>query len=229
MNFKELFAKKNLYGFGLITLLVIGFSVYAELDPVSLARLTVEDSVIEWSSALLFAVSGIAFLLAARRSSYLSGSGNKWLYFFIICWGLLMLVFAGEEISWGQRVFGFSTPEAVESVNVQKEFNLHNLGVLQSAKYTLLSLMMFVTGVLLPGVALFDSGKKFFRKIGMPVLPLCYSAFFIWSYLFGKYYYNALPIDAASEVRELLLAMGMAAFGLHGIWRSNDLFRISRE
>lgn len=34
---------------------------------------------------------------------------------------------AGEEISWGQRVFGFATPEGFEG-NRQAEANLHNFG-----------------------------------------------------------------------------------------------------
>lgn len=37
------------------------------------------------------------------------------------------VIFAGEESSWGQHWFGYDTPEAVASVNMQGEFNLHNL------------------------------------------------------------------------------------------------------
>ncbi len=39
--------------------------------------------------------------------------------------GFFMLF--GEEISWGQRLLGFETPEAFKEINVQDEFNLHNL------------------------------------------------------------------------------------------------------
>ena len=31
------------------------------------------------------------------------------------------------------------------------------------------------------------------------------------------------------QVRELLMALGLAAFGLHAVWKSDDLFRVSRE
>ena len=41
--------------------------------------------------------------------------------------GLAALYFAGEEISWGQTYLRFSTPECLEQINRQKEFNLHNL------------------------------------------------------------------------------------------------------
>jgi len=41
----------------------------------------------------------------------------------------LLLVFgAGEEISWGQHWLGFETPEAIAAVNIQGEFNFHNIG-----------------------------------------------------------------------------------------------------
>ena len=33
----------------------------------------------------------------------------------------------GEEMSWGQHVFGWKTPESMAKVNVQAETNLHNM------------------------------------------------------------------------------------------------------
>ena len=38
-----------------------------------------------------------------------------------------MIFIAGEEISWGQRIFSFSTPEILTAINDQNEFNLHNV------------------------------------------------------------------------------------------------------
>ncbi len=35
--------------------------------------------------------------------------------------------FAGEESSWGQWYFGYATPESLEKINHQDEFNLHNI------------------------------------------------------------------------------------------------------
>jgi len=45
---------------------------------------------------------------------------------------LLALLFffgGGEEISWGQRIFGWDTPQAFEQANVQRETNIHNLNI----------------------------------------------------------------------------------------------------
>lgn len=41
--------------------------------------------------------------------------------------GIALLVITGEEISWGQRIFGWETPEALEEANRQEETNIHNL------------------------------------------------------------------------------------------------------
>ena len=47
---------------------------------------------------------------------------------------LLFFFGAGEEISWGQRIFGFKTPEPLAQVNKQDELNLHNLSVFENSK-----------------------------------------------------------------------------------------------
>lgn len=36
-------------------------------------------------------------------------------------------IFMGEEISWGQHFFGFSTPEKMMEINRQHETNIHNI------------------------------------------------------------------------------------------------------
>lgn len=41
--------------------------------------------------------------------------------------GTLVLVGAMEEMSWGQRLVGFETPDALIQLNKQGEFNLHNV------------------------------------------------------------------------------------------------------
>ena len=41
--------------------------------------------------------------------------------------GVAMVFAAGEEISWGQRIFGFATPDFLLPLNESKEFNVHNI------------------------------------------------------------------------------------------------------
>src|SRR5262245_46156693 len=42
---------------------------------------------------------------------------------------------AGEEISWGQRLFSIATPPTLDAVNIQHELNLHNTFLLTPLFY----------------------------------------------------------------------------------------------
>lgn len=86
--------------------------------------LSAEDGPLEWSTALcLFAAALVCFLRAGR----LRKSAR---YVMITALGGLVLFFgAGEEISWGQRIFGWASGEFWQANNAQAETNLHNLMV----------------------------------------------------------------------------------------------------
>ncbi|SKA99275.1 hypothetical protein SAMN02745166_02891 [Prosthecobacter debontii] len=71
---------------------------------------------------VLFLLS--AFILFLRAIPRGLGPLHKvWL----IILALGAFVFLGEEISWGQHYFGWSTSEGWQEVNRQRETNLHNL------------------------------------------------------------------------------------------------------
>lgn len=71
----------------------------------------------------------VVFLLAAvvvalRTLRYRMGALHG------VALGILALgafLFMGEEISWGQHFFGFSTPEKMMEINRQHETNIHNI------------------------------------------------------------------------------------------------------
>ncbi len=83
--------------------------------------ITREDGVIENITAFLYFI-GLLFCVFAMIKSK-----NK---FLPILWMLLCFLFLGEETSWFQRFFNYSV-EAVESINEQGEFNIHNLKFFQ--------------------------------------------------------------------------------------------------
>lgn len=204
------------------------FVVLAETDPESLLGYALEDGPIENISAILFGLACAGFIVMIFRSPLIKEGKGWYRYLFLLGWASLMFVFFGEEISWGQRILGFGAPDAIAAANVQNEFNLHNLEVLETTKYRLLSLLMLFTGVVFPVAALFKSVRSLFQRIVFPVLPMAYSGLFICSYFYGKIYYDRVPGDAATEVRELLLALGIFAFALHGSLRPNDVFRVKQ-
>jgi len=82
------------------------------------AQLNLEDGPIEWATVILS-------LLAAAAAFY-SASGHR-ARLIRLGVGLSFFFIAGEEISWGQRIFMFQTPEPLAAINVQSEFTLHNI------------------------------------------------------------------------------------------------------
>lgn len=65
---------------------------------------------------------------------------------------LVAVIFtAGEEISWGQRIFGWMTPGALEDINKQGETNIHNIGSILTIFNLAIMAVAFIA-VLLPVV-----------------------------------------------------------------------------
>jgi lysylphosphatidylglycerol synthetase-like protein (DUF2156 family) len=84
-----------------------------------------EDGPIEWAQFLCFVVAAVVAAAVARE---LWQRGDRWLGYagWVVALGLVFI--AGEEIAWGQRIVGFTTPEAVLATNWQGEMTLHNMG-----------------------------------------------------------------------------------------------------
>lgn len=82
-------------------------------------RFATEDGPIEYATAiLLFAASLIL--------GYLCYLSRRWL---VALYALAFFFAAGEEVSWGQRIFGIESSEFFAQNNFQGETNLHNLVV----------------------------------------------------------------------------------------------------
>lgn len=99
------------------------FSLYGP-NPRLLLWVTREDGPIEWATVL--ALLALAFMVGKALITPPSNLPKSYL---VLGWSLVALsIFgAGEEISWGQRVFGFQTGETMKALNYQQETNLHNL------------------------------------------------------------------------------------------------------
>lgn len=83
-----------------------------------------EDGFIEWFTVLALFVGGMT---CEVRAVTLARVRSKW-FIAMLCLASLVLLFGvGEEISWGQRLLGFATPESIAKHNSQGEANLHNL------------------------------------------------------------------------------------------------------
>jgi hypothetical protein len=90
--------------------------------------ITAEDSILEWGQFLFVFVSSMIFLRIGLR---LVRTGQPLVGCFYMLLSLASLFVAGEEISWGQRVFGWGTPEELDAINHQGETNVHNIRTVQ--------------------------------------------------------------------------------------------------
>ena len=87
-----------------------------------------EAGLYETFAAFSCLASGVLFIIAFKSSkNENSRKRNPWLLFF----GIACILLAAEELNWGQHLIGFNTPSRVAGINYQKEFNLHNLTLIQ--------------------------------------------------------------------------------------------------
>lgn len=162
---------------------------FAFLDLNTLKRLVREDEAIENMQAILYLIgAGLwasAFFMISRVKR------NEWReYIFYVLFLGLFLFFFFEEISWGQRLFGFSTPEALEEVNMQDETNVHNIGIQNSLLWIhlLMGLFLATIGIIFPMLKL--SSKKVamtFERLKLPVVNQDLVACFGISLVFYSY------------------------------------------
>jgi hypothetical protein len=205
-------------------LILISLVAVAQAFPLALIELNREDGIIENTTAALFLVSGLIFLWCARAAHLSQRREGSYGVFFLTAWGILLIVFAGEEISWGQRIFDFATPEAIDQANKQNEFNVHNLYYFDSLGGTdkYVSILMLFMGLVLP---IMDRFIPLMRQIGMPVPSLSCCILFAGAYLYGLYF-KLMPTGveadlqftyffSAIEVRELILSLATTCFAVH--------------
>lgn len=115
---------------------------------------------------------------------------------------------AGEEHSWGQHFFGWSTPDAWKQVNRQDETNLHNtLHIFNHTPQRLLEIGILVGGVILPLWNKFQAPlRSAFMKLYVPslaILPIALACvgFKVLKWLY-KPFESARLIERPSEAME---------------------------
>ena len=93
--------------------------------------------------------TGFLICLGLMRQPRVKADG--WLRAAVVVFALACLYIAGEEYSWGQWLFYWSTPERWAEMNRQNETNLHNTHYLfNQFPQTLLYTAILVGGFILP-------------------------------------------------------------------------------
>ncbi|WP_164657998.1 hypothetical protein [Tropicibacter sp. Alg240-R139] len=104
------------YAYWYLVFFVVHFLFYSYYLRIVLQGADPEDTLLEWGTFVLALLGGVIFLICGYMGSRFS-----------IFLGLAWLLFAFEEISWGQRVLGIETPDVMMEYNYQDELNFHNL------------------------------------------------------------------------------------------------------
>lgn len=171
-------------------------------DPILLTQLGREDNWIESTGAAFFLIASIVMLgvyikSVGQTNTFFGYIFRRNVYFILL--SFLFFICFGEEISWGQRIFGWETPQALREINAQNETNLHNLWLFQSTNpdgsaktflelflntNRLLSIFWLSYCVLVPIVnAHSEHLRRFFAFTGAPIPSLLVGGLFLVNYI----------------------------------------------
>ncbi|HLN20600.1 MAG TPA: hypothetical protein VK213_05895 [Bacteroidales bacterium] len=181
MNFIKLYLREiqHLKSYMLILVLVMlaSFSVYFFLDEPTIARIGDEDHLFEYLTSLSFLICSAIFLYICFK--------NRNFIFFLLA--IAFFIGFGEEISWGQRILGFSTPESLMEINAQEEFNFHNIMTWEINFVFKVFTLMF--GIVLPFLVYhFRFFKSLSMKLRIPVPPISLGIFFMADWLVFRFF-----------------------------------------
>ena len=174
-------------------------------DPVNFVRMITEDNWGEYATAVAYGIcSLLLFWLSFQPARRLQR-------IVLLLIGLGAFFVAGEEISWGQRIIGFSTPEILSEVNYQGELNLHNFDVfdsvgLRSAAHLTVG-WLFLSLVVAVG---FRQYRDRIQRAGVLLVPVQLFPIF----LLGPYFDHSWPVPKSDEIGEFFLGIAMAAWAL---------------
>jgi hypothetical protein len=208
------------YIISILIALTLSYSIYLFLSVDLISKLGQEDHFFEWLTAIFFLVSSIFLMMTFIKTKN---------YFFLLLSIVFFLGF-GEEITWGQRIFNYSTPAVIENINVQNEFNIHNIqlfnthnmnGSMKTGISRLLEINFLfrvftvLFGIFLPFVVFhLKFINNITRKIKLPVPPISIGIFFIINWLVFKVLLTSLwPLghdfqyyDTMGEIFECIAA-----------------------
>ena len=201
------------------------------------ASLYPEDHYFETVGAISFLAASVISLFVYMRAvnkRYLTSM--HWVKLFVY-WVLAMLYFfgAGEELSWGQRIF---LPRGLQQANIEEELKIQNLAIVENNTfltgdniYTLFW-MGFAVAIPFAGLA-----WKRFREVAEKFTPIVYwgiGVLFLLNYLFAQLvnriylsaydYQTILFPQAVQEIKESNYQLLFVFLSLLVLWDLN--FRV---
>jgi hypothetical protein len=155
-------------------LLVVMMVVVGATDPTTFASwFKRKEGPIEWATFLVLLPAIAAGIYVWRRRATLP---TRWLGRWMALVGIGAFYYAGEEISWGQQIWHWSTPEFLAEINDQQETNFHNLegfGIFEELPRNALEQWILWGGIVVPLVAYFRGrtfGSESWQRWFVPTL-----------------------------------------------------------
>ena len=111
-----------------LTIIAISYFIYVKA-PATFNSICKEDGIVEnlqFAAFLTATIIGIWLCIRLWRNK------DIWTAIPYTLFALLCFFIAMEEISWGQRILGFETPESMKTISTQDEINLHNIAEIQN-------------------------------------------------------------------------------------------------
>ena len=162
---------------------------------------------------LVAAAAGAAAIAVARRR--IDDRLLAWLYAGL---AVALVFLAGEEISWGQRLFGVATPTVLAEHNIQGELNLHNTFLLTR----LFNIAQLVAGLLVAVLLLVPRPRLLSAHyahlltavLPHPALAPYFAMTGLWRlYRLATHGHSAVPwVAEYGEIVELVLYLGILLF-----------------
>ena len=175
-----------------------------------------EDTIVEYGQSLSYFLAFILALLIAVGCCRAKRTLHGVLYL-VLALGLFFI--AGEEISWGQRIFDIALPAYFEERNNQQEITIYNLsGVsdLFDHMYIVVGLYGSLMSVVLPRRIRRDHDYTVELLVPDRILALYFipaaAFYFYWHYLRLPFYDRFAVGSHHQEPAELLLALGILLF-----------------
>ncbi|MCP3986961.1 MAG: hypothetical protein GY723_21445 [bacterium] len=192
----------------------IGAWLLSASSPANHYRLLQEDGLIEWATVWCLIAASFCFGVIAFRARGLERV-------FPVAMVLFCLAVAGEEISWGQRLFGVQPPVYFLAHNDQQELNLHNVLPKDLRQFGLQGALLGY-GVVLPLLGLIRPARSRLQSLGvgthnaMGLIP---------GFAFASVLYAIYPVRFTGEWVELMLGVGLAGDGLLRMARGRPMWR----
>ena len=188
----------GVFGYLFLCLNALVFSSLLAAAPPTFEAMAKEDDWVESLTAVWFLLAGLALFVTALVER---GIFFRCVY---VLGGMAMVFAAGEEISWGQRIFWFATPDFLMRLNESEELNVHNIN---NTMFTIIYLNGTLILCMASGAAFLCRKDRLFG-IPLPSILLMLGFLLILSYPSGTYLQELSGADLREYAKSIRRSVG---------------------